>query len=338
MISRRRFLTGVAIGLAPIGAPAHAQEYKAQQAGKVWRIGFMNATPLTNPAAAENWEAFRLALQKHGYVEGRNVVFERRFSEGQDARFPALVSELVSLNVDALVTGTGPSVNAAKEATSTIPIVIAAVSDPVGRGLVNSLARPGGNITGVADYQSDLNPKRLELLKAAVPKAAHVVVVTNAAGWEPAKRATQQTDLDVAAQGMGITLLRVVLNAPVEFNSVTATIVRGHPDALLINPVPITFQLHKELAEFAAKQRLPAMAGNRSHALAGILMSYGPSVPEMYRRAADYVAKILRGAKPADLPIEQPTKFDLVINLKTAKALGLTIPPSLLGRADEVIQ
>jgi putative ABC transport system substrate-binding protein len=203
---------------------------------------------------------------------------------------------------------------------------------------VNSLAHPGGNITGVADFQSDLGPKRLELLKAAVPRVTRVVSLTNAAGWDSAKRAAQWKEMVSAAQAMGITMLPVEINAPSEFDAVTAAIVRERPDALLVNPVPITFQLGREIAEFAAKQHLPSVAGNRAYALAGILMSYGPSVVDIYRTTATYVAKILRGAKPGDLPIEQPTKFELVINLKTAKALGLTIPPSLLGRADEVIQ
>ena len=284
MIDRRTFLAGT--GAVLLAAPLAAE---AQQAGKVWRIGWLGNTPPTNQAISANLESFRQRLQELGYVEGRNVVFEQRYAEGQDARFPEFAAELVRLKVDVIVSGTGPGTAAAKEATSTIPIVIAAVSDPVGRGWVTSLARPGGNITGVADLQSDLSLKRLELLKAAVPKVTRVVSLTNLAGWDPAKVVATRKDFDIAAQAMGITILRIELNAPSEYEAATAAIVRGRPDALLVNPVPITFQLRREFAEFAAKQRLPAMAGTRFHVLAGILMSYGPSFPDMFRRVADYV-------------------------------------------------
>ena len=333
MIDRRTFLAGM--GAVILAAPLAVE---AQQTGKVWRIGWLGNTPPTNQAVAANLEAFRQRLQELGYVEGRNVVLERRYAEGQDARFPELAAELVRLKVDVIVSGTGPGTVAAKEATSTIPIVIAAVSDPVGRGWVTSFARPGGNITGVADRQTDLLSKRIELLKAAIPKAARVLSVSNAAGWEPATLAVMRKDLDIAAQAIGVTLLRVDMNSPSDLDSVAVAIVRGRPDAMLIGPVPITFQFREELAELAVKHRLPAMAATRANAVAGSLISYGPAFPDMFRRAADYVDKILKGVKPSDLPIDQPSKFELVINLKTAKALGLTIPPSLLGRADEVIQ
>jgi putative ABC transport system substrate-binding protein len=319
-----------------LAAPLTAE---GQQAGKVWRVGYLAGTPPSmNPVNSELWEAFRQRLQELGYVEGQHVVFERRFSGGQDLRFPELAAELVRLKVDVIVSTTGSGTVAAKEATSTIPIVIVGVSDPVGRGLATSNPRPGGNITGVADLQSDLNVKRLELLKAAVPKATRVANITSAAGHEPATLEPILTRQAAAAKALGVTLLYVYLNAPSEFDTATASALHERPDALLLGAVPLSNFFRKELAEFAVKHRLPSIAGNRGNATAGTLISYGPSYPDIFRRAAVYVDKILKGAKPGELPIDQPTKFELVINLKTAKALGLTIPPSLLGRADEIIQ
>jgi putative ABC transport system substrate-binding protein len=333
MMDRRTFLAGT--GAVLLAAPLAAV---AQQTEKIWRIGWLGVSPLTNPGSVTNFEPFRRGLQEHGYVEGRNLVIERRFSEGLDARLPALAAELVRLKVDVLVVVGGPAAAVAKEAPATIPIVMAYGSDPVKRGLVASLARPGGNLTGIEDYLTELNVKRLELLKMAVPKMARVAVLTNASNWEPAKRAVLYKEQDAQAQTIGVTVFRVELNVPSEFDSATAAIIRGRPDALSLASSAINSRLGKEIAEFAIKHRLPSAGAIRGLALAGILLSYGPDLTVMCRRAADYVDKILKGAKPGDLPIEQPTKFELVINLKTAKALGLTIPSSLLGRADEVIQ
>jgi putative ABC transport system substrate-binding protein len=333
VINRRTFLAGA--GAVLLAAPLPAE---AQQTEKVWRIGWLGVSPLTNPGTVTNFEAFRRGLQEHGYVEGRNLVIERRFSEGLDARLPALAADLVRLKVDVLVAVGGPAAAAAKKTTATIPIVMVFGGDPVGRGLVASLARPGGNLTGLDDYLTQLNGKRLELLKMAVPKMARVGILTNVSNWEPEKLAARRKDEDAEAQTIGVTVFRVELNAPSEFDSATAAIIRGRPDALSLASSPINSRLGKEIAEFAIKHRLPSAGATRGLALAGILLSYGPDLTVMCRRAADYVDKILKGAKPGDLPIEQPTKFELVINLKTAKALGLTIPPSLLGRADEVIQ
>jgi putative ABC transport system substrate-binding protein len=333
VISRRVFLGTVAGGL--LAAPLTA---RAQQAGKVWRVGWLGNIPLTDPVAAASWETFRQVLQEHGFVEGRNIVFERRFSEGQNARYPALAAELVRLKVDVLVVVGGPGTLAAKEATATIPIVMAGASDPVGLGIVTNLARPGGNVTGMSDYLTDLSIKRIELLKTAVPKVARVGYLTNVSGWEPTKLAALRKEQDTAAQALGMTLFRVEINAPSEFDNATAAIVRGRADALLLAPTPFNGYYRKEFAEFALRQGLPSSGGLRFYALSGILMSYGPIPVEYVRGAANYVAKILNGAKLGDLPIEQPTKFELVINLKTAKALGLTIPDSLLRRADELIQ
>jgi putative tryptophan/tyrosine transport system substrate-binding protein len=333
VIDRRTFLAGT--GAVLLAAPLAAD---AQQPEKVWRVGYLGNTPLTDPVVAGYFEALRHGLQEHGYVEGRNLVIERRFSEGVDARLPALASELIHLKVDILVTSGGPAAVAAKEATATIPIVMAGASDPVRRGLVTSLAHPGGNITGIEDYLTELNVKRLELLKTAVPKMVRVGVLTNVGAWEPATMAADRKHQDAQAQAIGVTIFRVELNAPSEFDSATAAIIRGRPDALTLVSSPINFRLRNEIAEFATKHRLPSAGSFRGYALAGILLSYGPDLAVMFRRAADYVDKILKGAKPGDLPVEQPAKFELVINLKTAKALGLTIPPSLLGRADEVIE
>jgi putative ABC transport system substrate-binding protein len=335
MTTRRVFLGTLAGGL--LAAPLAGE---AQQPGKVWRIGFLGVRPLTDPTSAASWEVFRQTLQEHGYVEGRNVAFERRFSAGDNARNPVLAAELVRLKVDVLVAAGGPGVLAAKEATATIPIVMVGASDPVGMGLVTSLARPGGNVTGMSDYLTDLTPKRIELLKTVAPRVTRVGYLTNAAGWErePARLAAIRKRSDAAAQALGMTLFRVELNAPSEFDSATAAILRGRPDALLLAPTSTNGSLRKEIAEFAIKQGLPSSGGLRHYAVAGVLMSYGPIADEYVRGAATYVARILNGAKPGDLPIQQPTKFELVINLKTAKALGLTIPQSVLGRADEVIE
>jgi putative ABC transport system substrate-binding protein len=333
-MDRRTFLAGTSAVLLTAPLAAEAQ----QQPEKVWRIGWLANQPPTHPLGAATFEAFRHGLQEHGYVEGRNVVIERRFSNAVDARLPALAAEPIRLNLDVLVVSGGQVAAAAKEATATIPIVMAYGSDPVRRWLVASLARPGGNLTGIEDYLTELIVKRLELLKMAVPKMTRVGHLTNVSNWEPEKSAALRKDLDAQAQTIGVTMFRIELNTPSEFDSATAAIIRGRPDALSLAPTPINFRLRKEMAEFAIKHGLPSAAAFREYALDGILLSYGPDLIVMCRRAADYVDKILKGAKPGDLPIEQPTKFQLVINLKTAKALGLTIPPSLLARADEVIE
>jgi putative ABC transport system substrate-binding protein len=331
-MDRRTFLAAAGAGL--LAAPLIGE---AQQGGKIWKIGVLTNGPLTDPGVVRSWETFQRALQERGYVEERNVVFERRFAEGKDERYPALAAELVRLKVDLLVTWNGPALTAAKGATTTIPIVTAG-TDPVGRGLVDSLARPGGNITGVATYGLDLAGKRLELLKTAVPKAARVVLITNSGGWDQARLTALRKETDARAHALGMVLIRVQIDARPDFGSATAAIVRERPDGLLVSTTPINFELRREIAEFAAKQRLPSIGSRREEALAGILMTYAPSPDDNIRGVAVFVDKILKGAKPANLPIEQPTKFELIINLKTAKELGLTTVQSLLARADEVIQ
>jgi len=334
MIDRRTFI----VASASVLLSEMRYDAYAQPTGKVWRIGLLANAADTDPGAARIYEAFRLALQERGYDEGKNLVIERRFAEGRDERFPALAVELVRLKLDVIVAGSSPATEAAKAATSTIPIVMAGVADPVARGLVTSLAHPGGNITGIANLQLDLYSKRVELLKSAVPRVARVVSIGNPGGIEPAKIAVLRKKQEADAKAIGVALVRIDLSATSEWRSVTEAIVREHPDALVLSPTPINFNLRREIAEFANVQRLPTIGANRDQAVAGILMSYGSDSADTYRNTGAYVDKILKGAKPGELPIEQPTKFDLVINVKTAKALGLTIPQAVLLRADEQIQ
>ena len=327
------------LGFGSISLPFAAD---AQQAGKVWRIGYLgNTNPQTNPDVAPIWVAFQQALQERGYVEGKNLAFELRFVEGRPERFPTLAAELVRLNVDVIVVLANSGAKAAKVATATIPIVTVNVADPVGLGLVASLARPGGNMTGISDYTLELVPKRLELLKTAAPTAsriAYIRCVKCAASDDPARVAAIRSERAAAAQNLGMTLVEVDISGPQDFEDATATILRAHPDAIFLAPSPIIFTLRNELADFAVRQRLPLFAFAREQVIAGSLMSYGISQSDQFRKAAVLVDKILKGAKPGDLPIEQPTKFDLVINLKTAETLGLMIPQSMLLRADEVIE
>jgi putative ABC transport system substrate-binding protein len=325
------------VGFALISLPFVAN---AQQAGKVWRIGYLGSAPTTESDAARYWAALQQELRDRGYVEGKNLVIEQRFVEGKNERYPAMAAELVRLNVDVIVAASFPAAQAATHATATIPIVIVNVSDPVGRGLVGSLGHPGGNVTGVANYDADLVAKQLELLKAAVPAATRVAIIlcTKCGTASAAYVAARRRDWAAAAQSLGMTLLYVNINAPGDFDDAMAATMRERPDAILLVSTPINFILRRELADFAMRQRLPMLATLRENVTAGGLMSYGTSLPDQFRNAATYVDKILRGAKPSELPVEQPTRLELVINLKTARALGLTIPQSLLLRADEVIK
>lgn len=312
----------------------------APQGEKVWRIGYLGSAPTTESDAARYWAAFQQELRDRGYVEGKNLVIEQRFVEGKAERYPTMAAELVRLNVDVIVAASVAGAQAAKDATATIPIVMVNVSDPVGRGLVRNLAHPGGNVTGVANDDVDLVPKHLELLKSAVPMATHVAILTclkcgtQGAAYVDALR----RDWAAAAQNLGLTLLYVDIDAPSDFVDATAATIRARPDAIVLRSTPITFILRRELGDFAMRQHLPMVAQLRENVIAGGLMSYGTSLPDQFRNGAIYVDKILKGAKPSELPVEQPTKLELVINLKTAKALGITIPPSLLTRADEVIR
>ncbi len=319
-------LVTLTVGLlvAPLAADA--------QTKKVARIGYLGTTPTGQEA---NLEAFRQGLRDHGWIEGRNIVIEYRWAQAKFERLPELATELVRLKVDLIVAPTSLNVQAVKQATSTIPIVFPVHSDPIGAGHIASLARPGGNITGLTQVQSELDAKGLELLKETVPEVTRVAVLW-APDWPahgPVLKAVEAT-----ARTLGLQLQTLAPRSAAEFESAFSAMVREHAGALRVLSAPLYFAERRQLADLALKHRLPAMFGPREYAEAGGLMSYGANLRDMFRRAAAYVDKILKGAKPADLPVEQPTKFELVINLKTAKALGLTIPQSVLIRADEVIQ
>jgi len=329
-MERRIFLAGT--GGVLLAAPLSAE---AQQAAKVPRIGWPNA----NQALA-SWaqEAFLQGLRDLGYVPGRNVVIEYRDAGGKLERLPALAAELVALRVDVILAGGTPQALAAKQATKTIPIVFTGVGDPVAIGLVTSLARPGGNLTGLSLLGPELVAKRLELLTQAVPGVRRVALL-----WQPGvvREAADRDTLkgaDVAARALGVQLHVVEARAPADIDRAFADMTRAHAEAVTVLGGAMLNSERRRLADLAAKNRLPAVYPAREYVDAGGLMAYGPNAADLFRRAATYVDKILKGAKPADLPIEQPTKFELLINLKTAKALGLTIPTALLARADEVIQ
>jgi len=331
-----RFLLLILI-IAILGAPFVAN---AQQAGKIHRIGFLGTLP-TSPYD----EVFRQGLREVGYVEGQNIVIERRYSEGKVERLADLAAELVRLKVDVIVVDTcGAPLNAASQATSTIPIVVAACNDDlVATGLISSLARPGGNITGLSELTPELGAKRLELLKEAVPKVRRVAVLWNPTYSERFSASfrfwsSDWTEMRAAAQVLGMTLQSVEVRGPDDFDAAFSAMSRERADALIAFSDPLIVFHGRRITDLAAKNRLPAVYASREVVDAGGLMSYGASSTDMFQRAAVYVGKILKGAKPADLPMEQPTKFELVINFKTAKALGLTIPRSLLLRADQVIQ
>jgi putative tryptophan/tyrosine transport system substrate-binding protein len=329
-MERRRFIEVIAGGL--VAAPLAVE---AQQAAKVARIGWLAVHLAPNRHLSE---AFRQGLRDLGYVEGRNVVIEYRDAEGKFERFPALAAELVALKVDVIVAPTTPAALAAKQVTKTIPIVFAAVADPVTSGLVTSLARPGGNVTGLSALFPELVGKCLEQLMQAVPGVSRVAVL-----WQPGGQ-SQRTDKEMlkgakdAARALGVRVQFVEARSPADFDRAFSDVTKARAGALTVLTSPMFVTERRRLVDLAARNRLPAVYGMREFVDAGGLMSYGSNTADVYRRAATYVDKILKGAKPADLPVEQPTKFELVINLKTAKALGLTIPQSVLGRADEVIQ
>jgi putative tryptophan/tyrosine transport system substrate-binding protein len=316
---------GAMIFLAPVVA--------AQSPVKAARIGVL--APGTASLQAVRDEAFLYGLKELGYVEGRNIVIEYRYAEGKPERLPALVAELVRLNVDLILTAGDPGVRAAKQATQTIPIVVAISGDLVGPGFVASLARPGGNITGQTTLISELAAKRLELLKTAFPKVSRVAILWNPTGTD---NVAGLKETEVAARALRIQLVPLDVRRADDFASAFPAALRARADALIVFADAVLLTHRARIADFAAKNRLPAMYGNQDYMDAGGLMFFGPNVADMYRRAATYVDKILKGAKPGDLPVEQPTKFEFIINLKTAKALGLTIPPSLVSRADRVIE
>ncbi|HEV8581437.1 MAG TPA: ABC transporter substrate-binding protein [Thermoanaerobaculia bacterium] len=327
MTTRRAFIGALAGGvLAPLSAGA-------QQAAKVWRIGFLAGGARTPDGAPP--AALRQALQALGYVEGKNVTYVGRWAEAKRERLPGLAAELVGLKVDLIVTRGGPAAEAARQATTTIPIVIAGAGDAVGTGLISSLAHPGGNITGITDQAAELSAKRLELLKEAVPKASRIAVLWNA---DDLAMTLRYREVERAARILRVTVQPLGVREPEDFDTAFAAMTRNRPDAFFLVTDALTILNRKRIIDFAAARRIPAMYEFDFLVRDGGLMSYGPDLDDNLRRAAVYVDKILKGAKPGDLPVEQPTRYYLLVNLKTAKALGLTIPQSLLLRADEVIQ
>lgn len=311
-----------------------ASTASAQSPGKLYRIGYIQtATP---DEQAHLTKAFEEGLRELGYVEGRNVVFERRFAWGKQERLPELAADLVKANVDIIVTGANPVIAAVKRATSTIPVVMAGSRDPVGSGFIASLARPGGNITGLtSDPSPEFQGKRLELLKEAVPRATRVALLSNPAS--PSAE-TYRKIVESVTQKLGMTLQVVGVSGRDEFEGAFAAIVRGQADAIVVDSDPLFFTARLQIVQLAAKHRLPGVYQAREFVEIGGLMSYGDNVANRFRRAAVYVDKVLKGANPAELPVEQATKFEFVLNLKTAQQLGLTLPPSILLRTDDVIQ
>ncbi|MBI3027980.1 MAG: ABC transporter substrate-binding protein [Candidatus Rokubacteria bacterium] len=324
----------LALGLLVAPLPADAQ-----QPGKMYRVGLIFTTsPVSEMAGPEPVHplarAFLHTLGSLGYVEGQNLVFERRSAEGKFERFTEIVAELVRLKTDVIVTAGVPTAQAAKQVTTTVPIVMATSDSPIEAGLVASLARPGGNITGLTiNTGPEIEGKRLELLKDALPKISRVAYLGMKTDWE----GSLGEGVKAAAKGLNVTLLHAE-HTPNEYAGAFTLIARQRPDALFVPNSAPAFANRRLIVEFAVKNRLPGTSPWREFVEAGGLMSYGVSLSDLFRRAAVFVDKILKGAKPADLPVEQPTKFELVINLKTAKSLGLTIPPSVLVRADEVIR
>jgi len=309
---------------------------QAQQPKKVPRIGYLSiGDPATESTRAE---AIRLALRALGYIEGQNIAIEYRYAEGKGHRIPELAAELVRLQVDIIVvTGGNDRIQAVKNATKTIPIVMTGTGgDPVEEGLVESLARPGGNLTGITNLSTELGGKRLELLKEAVPKVARVAVLYDAAN--PSSVREVKEDLPVAARALGLTVQPWEVRAADGFENVFAAIGKQRPDGLYLPTGPLMFSNAKRIADFALKSRLPSVYGRKEAVDAGGLISYGADIADSYRLVAVYIDKILKGAKPADLPVQQPTKFELVINLKTAKQIGVTIRPEVLARATKIIR
>jgi putative ABC transport system substrate-binding protein len=324
---RREFLTlagGAAATSMPFGA-------RAQQAGKLRTIGFLGS------GTASAWSSWTAAcvqrLGELGWIEGRNLAFERRWAEGRNERFAEIAAEFVRLKVDIIVTS-GAAAQAAKRATTTIPIVFMLASDPVDTGLVASLSRPGGNLTGLSNQSRDLVGKRIDLLREVVPGVRRFAILINVGA---ANGGAEMDAVQAASRALGLEIVTLGIRHDEDIETGIETL-KGRADALYVVQDPLLIANRVGISRSALSARLPTMHPAREFVEAGGLMSYGTNFPENFRRAADYADKILRGAKPADLPVEQPTRFDLVVNLKTAKALGLTVPPTLLARADEVIE
>ena len=324
-MDRREFLGALAGGLLA------AQAAEAEQTGKVYRIGMLERTPAA--ANAANLDGFRQGLRELGYVEGKNLVIEYRSADGHDERFLTLAAELVRLKSDLILTRGTTAALAAKNTTVTIPVVILGVGDPVGQGIVASLAHPGGNITGLSAVVTELYAKRVQLLRDLVPRAARIAALFNMSN--PALP-SQWKEVEIAARSLGLQSQLLDVRKPEDLAPAFDAAIRHRADVLVVGLETLTLTNQQLIVDLAAKHRLPAMYASTEFTRG--LVAYGVRYPDQYRLAASFADKIFKGAKPADLPVEQPTKFELVINLKTAKALGLTVPPSVLGRADEVIE
>lgn len=325
---RRKFvaLLGGVVAAWPFAA-------RTQRGGKIPRVGYLGNS--TAALEANLIGPFREGLREHGYEEGRNVEIVLRWAEGRYERFPALIAELIAANVDVIVTAGTPAMLAVKKATSTVPVVMAAVGDPVGTGIVSNLARPGGNITGLSAIAPDLEGKRLELLRELVPHLARVAFFLNPANEFHTASMRQALP---AAQALKIELLPLEVSKSEDLETAFTSIVKQKADGLLILADRVFLHNRQRMMDFATEHRLPSVNAYRELVEAGGLTSYGPDYGEMHRRAADYVDRILKGARPGDLPVEQPTRFTLIVNLRAAKALGLEVPPTLVARADEVIE
>jgi putative ABC transport system substrate-binding protein len=329
-MKRREFITAIG-GAAMSPLPGWAQQPKNAP-----RIGFLATGSVEQTRAS--LEAFHQGLREYGYIDGQNILVEVRAADLKVERFPALASELVRLNVDLIVASNSLAARAAQQATTTIPIVVPVMGDPVGDGLVASLPRPGGNITGLTFLGPQLVPKRLALLKEALPTASRVAALWHPGAYGARTMDDMMNEAQEAAQKLGVHLRLVAVHGPDELDGAFSTIAGERVDALLLFPSPMLFNDRKRIVDFAAEHRLPMMAMGKEFVQLGGFMSYGSDISNLNRRCAAYVDKILKGAKPADLPVEQPTKFELFINLKTAKILGLEVPSSLLARAEEVIE
>ena len=329
-MDRRAFLGTLSAGLLAASLAA-----EAQQAGKVYRIGWLGIAPPTSLPLRRTSEEFVQRLRDRGFVEGENVIIERRYSEGREERHTAFVAELLQMRVDLIVTASGSAARAAKQATSTIPIVMVGVASPERQGLVASLAHPSSNVTGTSNQLGgEFSSKIFQLLKESVPRLSKVAVI-----WNPDNEGSAVSFREgevPTANALGLALVSLEVRGPGDIDPTLKTLASERPDALWVHLVALPFRAR--LLEYAAANRLPTIAQSSVWPQFGGLMSYGPDGADLARRAADQVVKILKGAKPGDLPVEQPTKFEFVINLKTAKALGVTIPPSLLARADQVIE
>jgi ABC-type uncharacterized transport system substrate-binding protein len=330
MMNRRKLLT--VLGLCVVAAPLASF---AQRQGKIWRVGFLALRHVDFVDTDYYYGPFRQGMRELGYVEGKNLVIEWRSGEGQVERLPGLAAELVQLKVDVIVTAGTVATGVAQKATATIPIVIANANDPVGSGFVKSLAHPGANITGLSNLTVDLSAKHLEIMLSMVPRLSHVAVLVNPGN---SAHAAILKSTQAAAQKANIKVLPAEARTPQEIERAFSTMAQGNVGAVLVAIDAFFIQQGRQIADLAAKHRLPSMSASREYVEVGGLMSYGQNLADNYRRAATYVDKILKGAKPGDLPVEQPTIFELFISRKIAKALGLTIPRSLLISADKVIE